>query len=1105
MKNKNLLENLLLMKQFLLLLFFGVISLTANAQVSVSGVVTDAMNEPLPGISIAVENGTTGTITDLDGKYTITVPNSNSTLIFSFIGYKTQKITVGSRTVINVTLLEDIATLDEVVVVGYGTQKKVNVTGAVSSINFEEQAMSRPVTSVSASLAGLSAGLSVSQGSGQPGSDGATLRIRGVGTLNDNNPLILIDGMIGSMDDVNPNDIASISILKDGASAAIYGARAGAGVILITTKKGNKNGKTTVTYSARMSVMNPVNLPKTVNVSADYMQLANESDWQGGGTGAVFTESEIQLWREKSKDPNGVNEYGYKNYIAYPNTNWMDEIYNKNSIKHEHNVSISGGNEKTRYLLSMGYIDNPGIVDYSDLERISMRANIETDVAKWLTVGTRIYGNKDRLGTLNFDGEDAYAITKWIMLAIPSVYPYYDGKYGGAESLNDHQSPINVRQRMDGSANGRKDKTRINATAYARVNIMDGLTYDINLNYDRLFQETNSWGNPKIGVSHSFSRDIAISSATANDQLMTYNDRYDVYSYTLEHLLNYSKTFAKYHDVSALLGYQEYYWKDWKNGASRKGLIDETIHNLSSGTEIISATGEVKDRASRAFFGRLTYAFKSRYLFEFNMRYDGHSRFHQDHRWGTFPSVSAGWRITEESFMESTRNWLDNLKLRVSWGKNGNYGGTEVGDYEYQGGYSAVIYPFGDTQYSGLIQKDISNQLLSWESTNTTNIGLEAAFLKNRLTLEFDAFWKKTDGILYRVTIPLTAGDKTAPRMNLAELENKGYEFTIGWRDRIGKFNYGVSANLSYSTNEVSKYKGEFQEGWGVDADGKPVWNTNLGDVSQGGRELVVEGRMMNEYYMRTIYKGTGTYNNADGTVNPQGGPRDGMIRTEADMAWVKAMAAAGYSFNGQTKIGERAGLYYGDYIHADNNGDKIFGNDVDRKFLGSSSIPKYTYGFQLYGEWKGIDVSMNFAGAGGFKLAMMEKGYNSTVMEFGRGLSQKIADNHYFYDPANPDDPRTNIDAKYGRITKATGNNNLVWSDYYLYKGDYLKLKNLTVGYTLPKQWLNKISLEKVRFYYSGENLFSLDSYPGVDPEQGANPKYQPIRQHAFGVNVTF
>ena len=1087
------------MRQFLLLLFSGFIVLTANAQIRVSGVVTDATNEPLPGINIAVENNTTtGTITDLYGKYSITVPD-NSTLIFSFIGFKTQKIAVGARSIINATLEENVEALDEIVVVGYGTQKKVNVTGAVSSINFEDQALSRPVTSVSASLAGLSAGLSVSQGSGQPGSDGATLRVRGVGTLNDNNPLVLVDGMIGSIDDVNPNDIASISILKDGASVAIYGARAGAGVILITTKKGNKDGKTNISYSGRLTVMNPINLPKTVNNYANYMEFMNEANWQSGGDGQIFDPiTDIQLWRDKEKDPYGISASGYPNYIAYPNTNWQDEVYNKNSLKHEHNISVTGGNQNLRYLLSMAYVDNPGIVNYSSMERFSMRTNIEVDVNKWLTVGARIYGNKDRNGRLDFDG--ANGIRTWLMSAIPGVTPYYDGKYGAQESVNEHGSPVQLRGRLDDYANGHRDNNLINATAYAKIKIIDGLTYDVNLNYDRLFQETNSWSNPKTGVTHSFSRDLAMGSVTSNDQLSTSNSRYDVYSYTLEHLLNYTKTIANDHDITALLGYQEYYWKDWSNGASRRGLIDETIHTISSGTEVINATGDMKDRASRAVFGRLGYVFKSRYLFEFNMRYDGHSRFHKDHRWGIFPSVSAGWRISEESFMENTHDWLDNLKLRVSWGKNGNYGGASVGDYEYQGGYSVVSYPFGDTQYAGLTQQDIANQLLSWENTQTTNIGLEVTTLHNRLTFETDAFWKKTDGILYQINIPLTTGVKTAPRLNLAELGNKGYEFTIGWRDRVGKLNYGVSANLSYTTNEVSKYKGPLVQGWE-----NGVWSTNLGDVSQGGSERIVEGKMMNEFFLQTVYKGSGTYNNTDGSVNPMGGPRDGMIRTEADMDWAKAMIAAGYSFQGQNKTGERDGLFYGDYIYADNNKDKVLGNDADRKFLGASSIPKYTFGFQLFGEWKGIDLSMNFAGAAGFKLLMKENGYNSTLLEYGRGVSEVVTDNHYFFDPENPNDPRTNITSKRGRITQSTVNNNHVWSDYYLYKGNYLKLKNLTVGYTLPTQWLSKISMEKIRIYYSGENLLSMDSFPGIDPEQGALPRYQPIRQHAFGINVTF
>jgi hypothetical protein len=343
--------------------------------------------------------------------------------------------------------------------------------------------------------------------------------------------------------------------------------------------------------------------------------------------------------------------------------------------------------------------------------------------------------------------------------------------------------------------------------------------------------------------------------------------------------------------------------------------------------------------------------------------------------------------------------------------------------------------------------------------------------------------------------------------MNLAEMQNNGYEFTVGWRDNIGKFNYSVSGNLSYSSNVVSKYKGKLEQGWVQDADGNLVWKTNLDKVSQGGDTRVIEDQMMNEYFLRTIYQGTGTYKNSDGTVNPNGGPKDGMIRTEADMEWVKAMAAAGYSFQnfGASTLGKRDGLFYGDYIYGDNNGDKVYGNAADRQLLGSSSIPKYIYGFQLQGEWNGIDVGLNFAGAAGFELYLQRAAYTTTLVEYGRPITEAMAKDHYFYDPQNPNDPRTNVNAKYPRITRSTSNNNFVATNLYLYKGDYLKLKNFTIGYTFPQKWVNSVGIEKARLYYSGENLFSIDNFPGVDPEQGATPKYQPVRQHAFGINVTF
>jgi TonB-linked SusC/RagA family outer membrane protein len=1095
------------MKQIFILLIFGVAVYTANAQINVSGRVIDATNEPLAGVSVVVESTTFGTITDADGKYSISVPNASSVLRFSYLGYKEQKMTVGDRTEINVKMEENASLLDEVVVVGYGTQKKVNVTGAVSSINFEDQVASRPITSVSSSLAGLAAGLTVLQSSGQPGADGATLRIRGISTLNDNNPLILVDGMVASMDDVNPNDIASISILKDGASAAIYGARAGSGVVLITTKRGNKSGKTNIVYSGRMSIMNPINLPRVVSNYADFMEYHNESAFQSG-SGQIFDPvTDIQFWRDKAKNPNELNQYGYPNYVAYPNTDWIREVYNENSLLHDHNVSISGNTGNARYLMSMGYVDNSGLVDYSDMKRINLRINLESDVTKWLTVGARIYGNKDDRGRIDFDSFSGYGTNSWIMGVVPGIYPLYDGVYGTSESVNEKPSATNIRQRLDSYANGRNERVRLNATTYAKFKIIEGLTWDVNLHYERRWENTDSWTNAEANGQFSFSRNEKTGSVLPNTELNTSNSRYDLFSYTLEHLLNYAGTFAEDHDVTALLGFQEYYWTDWSNGGTRKGLIDESIHTLSSGTEVTDAWGSRKDRASRALFGRLTYAYKSRYLFEFNMRYDAHSRFNKDYRWGIYPSVSVGWRITEESFMENTRDWLNNLKLRLSWGLNGNYGGDSVGDYEYQGVYNAAKYPLGGKVNEGLAQIEINNPKLSWERSDIRNIGIDARFLKNRLTLELDAYYKLTDGILYRITIPGSAGNKTAPRMNLAEVTNKGFEVTLGWNDRIGEFNYNVSGNLGYTGNVVSHYKGPLKQGW-VEENGEMVWKTNLGDVSQGGDQRVIEERRINEWFLRTRYQGNETYYGADGTVNPDGGPKDGMIRTEADMQWAKDMVAAGYTFYGfnATTVGARNGLYYGDYLYADNNGDKTYGSDNDRTLIGAASTPRYSFGFQLQGEWKGIDLGVSLAGAAGFKLYFNEKGYNSSLLQLAQSLSLDVAENHYFYNPDNPNDPRTNINAKYPRLTQDTQNSSIrINSDYFLFKADYLKVKNVTIGYTLPKKLTNKINAEKIRLYVSGENLLTFTSFPGVDPEQGAQPKYQPVKHYAIGLNVSF
>ena len=1059
-----------------------------QAKKTVTGIVEDAMG-PIAGANVVEKGTTNGTITDMDGKFTLDV-SPNAVLVVSFIGYTEQQIPVGNQTSFTIQIKEDSQALDEVIVVGYGTQKKVNLSGSVSSVDFADQALSRPITNVSNALAGLSAGVQVMQNSGQPGSDGSKIRIRGVGTLNNQDPLVLIDGVEGSMDLVNPQDIESISVLKDAASSSIYGSRAANGVVLITTKKG-KAGKLSVSYSGRISYAQPTNLIDQVTDYADYMEWLNES-FENIGQPNHFAQSTIDLWREKSKDPNGLNENGVPNYIAYPNTDWQKALFGHGLIN-DHNVSVNGGTEKLRILMSAGYLDNPGLVDNTGIRKYSLRANIEADVTKWLTVGTRTFASQEDKDAGNFDNANNF-----LRQTTPGLYPELNGQYGYPEAPEESATANSILAFLN-AQDGKKQKTNFNTTLYSRISPIKGLSWDFNLNYKRYWEDNQTWTNPYEKVK--FSNGTVMSPATEPSEMTTYFYNRADYSYTLQNILRYNITINNDHDLGALVGYEEYYYKRDTRNATKKGLIDSSIHTPGSATEMLSVGGGAFDRASRSFFGRINYAYKSRYLFEANLRHDGNARYHRDYRWGTFPSFSAAWRISEENFMINTKNWLDNLKLRVSYGSVGNNGGDDVGEFEYQSTYDGSKYPFGGKLISGLASTSIANSMLSWETSKMTNVGIDLNALNNRLSFTMDAFVKNTTGILFTPSIYLTAGNKGAPRKNIAEMSTKGVELSLGWKDQIEEVSYSVSGNFSYTPNKIKKYKGELVAGY--DENGE--WKSNIGDVASSTSAVnpVIEDRIMKEYYVRNPYKGSGKGYATDG-VN--GGPTDGMIRTESDMEWLKAMIDAGYTFMPNKTVAKDK-IWYGDYIYADANGDGIYGGSDDKEFQGVSSDPKFNFGFQMSAAWRGFDISMNWAGAAGFKLYWgASTGYNSPTTRVGVALGTDIANNHYFYNPENPSDPRTNQVAKYGRLVNGeSGYQNVETSSLYLYNGNYLKLKNLTFGYTVPAHISKKFFTDNLRAYVSIENVFNITKYPGQDPELGAYPEYTSLRQFAFGVNISF
>lgn len=1089
----------------LTMLLLGSISLHANDDYSsftsfeevevmqkkeVRGVVLDEDNIPLPGVNVVVVGTDSGTTTDFEGSFSIGVPDSDAVLEFSFIGFQSQQITVGNKSEITVTLKEDASQLSEVVVVGYGRERKADLTGSVATINSDDLD-SRPVTNVSSSLAGLAPGLQVQQSSGDPRSDGASIRIRGTGTLNDSSPLIIVDGMPGTMDDVNPSDVESISVLKDAASASIYGARAANGVILITTKQGKK-GEPQVRYSGQFSFAEPLNFPKFVTDYPTHMRLVNEGQ-ENLNQSTNFSQSTIDAWEEAKQNPNGLTEEGIPNYIAYPNTDWGNEIFERNLVQ-KHNISVNGSGEKARYFLSAGYLDNPGTMAKTQKERYDLRANVSVDIGDHLTVGTQTFASMDSQGKGNTS-----SAFNFLRQTTPGVVPKYNGEYGTAQAPGESGTANNILRFLE--ENRGEDKAeRINTTLFATVKIIDGLTLDSKINYKTWNREQSTSPNPS--ATWNFLTNEIVSPEGSPKDMGTSRSLNKNRQITINHVLNYGKVFAEKHDVAAFVGYEEFYSKSHNWSAGMRGLIDPTITTLGSASEMNSISGGASDYSTRSVFGRVNYAFDGRYLLQANVRYDGSSRFDSSRRWGVFPSVSAGWRISKENFFQDLDWNVQDLKLRASWGKLGN---SSIGNYDYQATYSAVNYTFNDVVANGLRQSKLPNPDLRWEETKVLDLGFDLTVLDGRLTAGFDLYDKQTDGILTSPPIHLTMGTVSAPTRNTAGVNNRGIELELGWRDQIGDFQYFVNANFAYNKNKVTDYKGKLEEGFVTNEDGEEEYQTNLGDVSSGGLQRILEGHAINEYYAHTLYKGDGSYTNSDGSINPNGGPRDGMIRTDEDYQWVQDMQDAGYTFMPTQNTGKTQ-IYKGDFIYADNNGDGVYGNTTDQQFLGVSSTPKYNYGLSAGASWKGIDFSMLWTGSAGMKYYYLDgQGGHSNITRNGFSLLQKVADNHYYFNDDDPKDPANNINGKYPRLKNNSDNQNDIASDFWLYDASYIKLKNIQVGYTFPKNWINKIWMNNARVYVSAENLLMITDYPGVDPEVGSGFVYPSMRQITFGVDLTF
>lgn len=988
------------------------------------GLVKDATGESVIGASVVVKGTTNGTITDFDGNFSLDGIKKGDVIVISYVGYQTQEIKWNGSP-LNVILKEDSKTLSEVVVVGYGTQKKANLSGSVAMVDSKELE-NRPIQNVSSGLQGLMPGVAITGTNGAPGQDAGKIRVRGIGTLNEAGPYILVDGIeTGTLSAVDPNDIESISVLKDAASAAIYGSKAANGVVLITTKRG-KTGQTKISYSGYLSFQNATNMIERMG-SYEYASLLNQA-LEAEGMSKRFNDTELQKFKD-GNDP------------LYPDTDWYDLAY-KTGVQHRHNVNINGGSENVKYMASLGYLNQTGILPNAGREQFNARTNLDMKINKRLSARMNLSFIKNDYSDASsayYGGSSDQIIRQLNLIAPWIVARYDDGTWG---TISDG-SPIAW---LDSGMKVNRDNYNFSGMAAVDYEIFDGLKLTLQGAYVNNLQNYNY-----------FQKYIKYNENKESDpsQLDERFYKWDRTNY--DALLNYNKNFGK-HNIKGLLGWhtEKYNYKYQK--AVRKKFPNNELTDMNAGdASTQSNEGYTAELAMISWFARINYDFAGKYLLEANIRADASSRFAEGHRWGYFPSFSGAWRISEEAFMESAKDsWLSGLKIRASWGQLGNQDALSGSNNDYYPALNTYNldskYAFGGSLNSGYYQRKYRLETISWEKASTWGVGVDFT-LFNKLNGSLDYYNRKTTGIIMDVTVPKEFA-LDAYKDNVGSMRNSGIEINLSYNTKIGQVDFGIAGNFSYNKNEILDLGG-----------GDP--NKYL-DATDSYSQRNKVGEAMNSYY---IYR-------ADGFFNSQ---------EEADAYTAKYGNPFGKTFKA------------GDLRYVDTNKDGKLTAD-DREYCGSSD-PKIIYGFNINAGWKGIDLSLMFNGAAGVKRLF--DGYEV----YGNFSGDAAHPATIWRDAWTPD----NHDASMPRIfydTNSASSSRSVQSDFWLQDTSYLRLKNLQLGYTLPKGWLNSVGVENIRIYYSVENLLTFDKMKiNIDPESTSQrlSSYPLLRTHAFGVNVTF
>jgi TonB-linked SusC/RagA family outer membrane protein len=1037
----------------LVVVCFTAFSAVASAQQTVSGTVTDDTGEGLPGVNVVVKGTTVGVMTDFDGKYTLNVPNSQATLVFSFVGYNPQEVSVAGKSVINVTLKEDVQVLDEVVVVGYGVQKKSDVTGSISSVKTDDL-QNRTVASADQALQGQTSGVLVLLGSGRPGAE-SRVRVRGFSSNASSDPLYVVDGVRVTASDVagiDPNVIESMEILKDAASAAIYGAQAGNGVVLITTKKG-QSGTSKVTYDLQYTTQSLARTPKVLNAK-DYIQ------WYTELQGDLFT-NKLNASGYYGRPAEYVGEWWDPNgEYAGVDTDWVKEGFEKSKLM-KHTLQFQGANSNGSYYLSGSYYDNNGIVkgDKDVYDRVTLNINGDYNIKKWLKVGSTL--SVDRQKTINSVSEGSISATggsfasaclmfdpltpvtvttlntqmRNYVSAGQVIITDEDGNYFPTSMFFDSQNmhPLANIARQDNL-----NKTfNIRGSVDLTLTPFKGFSFVSRAGYRFGGRYVNNYSQPYTYNTQCTQAKLSLSSTASRQEYIQW-----------ENFANYTWNIAK-NAFTVMLGTSYAYTATNSVNGSVDALTTDAPNfrwlSYQSSSAVKTVGGNDTYNTELSYFGRINWDYDGRYMLQASLRADAAdlSRLSPEMRWGYFPAVSAGWVVTKENFMSGiNKNGLSYLKLRASWGRNGSIAG--LGSYSWRPSISTSgYYNFIDgttmAYTTGSLPSNLGNSQLKWETSEQVDFGLDARFLKDRLTLTADYYVKQTKDLIMSDVVPsYVLGNTTSP-MNGGHVENKGWEFDLGWKDRVGKFGYSISANLATLKNEVT-------------------WLTPA--VSR------IDGA-----YVTMQIRGLSAFQ-------------------EGYPVWY---------FRGWNCLGIDPSN--GAPIIEDVDGDGLIG-DGDMMYLGKA-MPDGTYGITLNLDWFNFDFLAFASGAFGNQIFQwMYRAENP-----GANMYQYIFDDRW---------TPQNTNAKYPAAAPTSDLTHYFYSNAMVHDANYLKIKQIQLGYTFPKSLISKISLSSVRAYVSLEDFFIITKYPGFDPETTGNNQnvqyngidagsYPTSRKVVLGVNVSF